>query len=214
MPTVVTLTGPGTGIVTDDAAVAITTVLTPVIQANYAAIIAQIGNAEVPGTMLACLAEINHNLGRIADQDKAIAKAIGDLNIAMGTMATASMANNSVQAMLAANTIQTNNFQTQVTKDALKRADIPEPEMPEFKEQIKTAVKEGIEFNAISRVNGAVTNFINTSIQDTATWIAGTAAYQTVSEYLKKAKDSILSIEISSGRSLASMLKTGKAPIN
>lgn len=212
MPSVVTMTGPGLATVTDDTAVAITTALTPAVTAGLNAIILQIGNPEVPGTVLACLAEINANLGRIADQDKAIAKAVSDLNVAMGTMATAAASNNAVQAMVAANQIQTNNFQTQVTKDALKRAEIPLPEIPEFKEQIKTAVQEGIEFNAISRVNGAITNFINTSIQDTATWIAGTAAYQTVESWLKSAKDSILSIEIYSGKTLDSILKSGKAP--
>lgn len=210
MPSVVTMTGPGTATVTDDAAIAITTVLTPAVTAGFTAIIAQIGNAEVPGTVLAELGQISYNLSRIADSDKAIAKAISDLNVAIGTISSAASESNAIQSMAVANQIKTSNFQIQATKDALKRADLPEPVLPGVKEQIKTAVTDGIEFGTIAAANGAINLAIKSTIQGTATWIAGTSAYQTIEGYLKQAKDSVLSIEIPSP---ASILSRGKSAI-
>lgn len=212
MPSVVTMTGPGTASVTDDTALAIKAQLVPVLTSSLNAIIAQIGNPEVPGTMLACLAEINSNLTRIADLDKSIAKSVSDLNIAIGTMASAQASNNAIQSVAVANQIATNNFQTQVTKEALERADLPQPKLPSLEEQLKTAVKEGIQFNSIATINGAITEFINSTIKATTAWIAGTAAFQTVKAYLDKVKESILAIEVPSGKSLASILQTGKVP--
>jgi hypothetical protein len=208
MPSVVTMTGPGTATVTDDAAIAITTVLTPAVVTGFTAIIAQIGNAEVPGTVLAELGQISYNLSRIADSDKAIAKAISDLNVAIGTISSAASESNAIQSMAVANQIKTSNFQMQATKDALKRADLPEPVVPEIKEQIKTAVVDGIEFGTIAAANGAINLAIKSTVQGTATWIAGTSAYQTIEGYLKQAKDSVLSIEIPSPASILSRAKS------
>jgi hypothetical protein len=202
------MTGPGTATVTDDAAIAITAVLTPAMTAGFTAIIAQIGNAEVPGTVLAELGQISYNLSRIADSDKAIAKAISDLNVAIGTISSAASESNAIQSMAVANQIKTSNFQIQATKDALKRADLPEPVLPGVKEQIKTAVTDGIEFGTIAAANGAINLAIKSTIQGTATWIAGTSVYQTVEGYLKQAKDSVLSIEIPSPASILSRAKS------
>jgi hypothetical protein len=202
------MTGPGTATVTDDAAIAITTVLTPAVVTGFSAIIAQIGNAEVPGTVLAELGQISYNLSRIADSDKAIAKALSDLNVAIGTISSAASESNAIQSMAVANQIKTSNFQIQATKDALKRADLPEPVVPEIKEQIKTAVTDGIEFGTIAAANGAINAAIKSTVQGTATWIAGTSAYQTIEGYLKQAKDSVLSIEVPSPASILSRAKS------
>ena len=208
MPTFVKMTGPGLAEVTDDAAIAITAVLTPAVVTGFTAIIAQIGNAEVPGTVLAELGQISYNLSRIADSDKAIAKAISDLNVAIGTISSAASESNAIQSMAVANQIKTSNFQIQATKDALKRADLPEPVVPEIKEQIKTAVTDGIEFGSIAAANGAINAAIKSTVQGTATWIAGTSAYQTIEGYLKQAKDSVLSIEVPSPASILSRAKS------
>jgi hypothetical protein len=211
MPSVVTMTGPGTATVTDDAAVAITAQTTALGAANTA-LIAAIGppGPAAPGTLKGTLAAINDNLGRIADQDKAIAKALYDLNIAVGTMASAVSDTNATQSMLAANQIETNNFQMQVTKEALERAGLPEPKMPAFEEQMKTAVKNGISFSAISAANGAVQHFLKQTIVSTAQWIAGTAPYMAIEGYLKKIKDSILAVEVPSLESIKNKIFSGK----
>jgi hypothetical protein len=208
MPSFVKMTGPGEAVITDDAAIAITTVLTPAVVTGFTAIIAQIGNAEVPGTVLAELGQISYNLSRIADSDKAIAKALSDLNVAIGTISSAASESNAIQSMAVANQIKTSNFQIQATKDALKRADLPEPVVPEIKEQIKTAVTDGIEFGTIAAANGAINAAIKSTVQGTATWIAGTSAYQTIEGYLKQAKDSVLSIEVPSPASILSRAKS------
>jgi hypothetical protein len=207
MPSFVKMTGPGEAFITDDAAIAITTVLTPAVVTGFSAIIAQIGNAEVPGTVLAELGQISYNLSRIADSDKAIAKALSDLNVAIGTISSAASESNAIQSMAVANQIKTSNFQIQATKDALKRADLPEPVVPEIKEQIKTAVTDGIEFGTIAAANGAINAAIKSTVQGTATWIAGTSAYQTIEGYLKQAKDSVLSIQVPSPESILSRTK-------
>jgi hypothetical protein len=213
MPTIGVMNGPGTVQIIDDAAAAITAqslAVTGALGAGFGSIITQIGNAEVPGTILACLAEINGNLTRIADADQSISKGISDLNIAIGTMSAAMSENNSIMAISAANQIQTNNFQAQVTKDALARAGIPEPIMPPLKDQLKEAVTGGLTLNTVSVASGAVTQFVKSSVTSTAIWIAETTVYQTAAGFLSKAKDSILSILPPSVQSALSKAKTGK----
>jgi len=211
MPSVVNMTGPGTATVTDDAAAAIAAQTTAMGTAN-AALIAAIGapGPAVPGTLKGTLAAINDNLGRIADQDKAIAKALYDLNIAVGTMSVAVSDSNSTKTILAANQIETNNFQTAVTKDALKRAGLPEPKMPSLEEQLKTSVENGISFSLISTANGAIQHFLQKTIKSTAEWIAGTAPYMAVEAYLKKIKDAILAIEVPSLESIKNKIFSGR----
>jgi hypothetical protein len=128
--------------------------------------------------------------------------------VAIGTISSAASESNAIQSMAVANQIKTSNFQIQATKDALKRADLPEPVLPGVKEQIKTAVTDGIEFGTIAAANGAINLAIKSTIQGTATWIAGTSVYQTVEGYLKQAKDSVLSIEIPSPASILSRAKS------
>lgn len=212
MPSVVTMTGPGSATVTDDAAVAIAAQTTALTAANTA-LIAAIGpvGPAVPGTLKGTLAAINDNLGRIADQDKAIAKALSDLQIAVGTMSVAASNNNATNTILAANQIETNNFQTAVTKDALERAGLPLPKMATLEEQLKTSVENGILFSTVSRVSGAITHFLQSTITATAQWIAGTAPYMAVEAYLKKIKDSILAVEVPSLESIKNRIFGGKA---
>jgi hypothetical protein len=211
MPSVVNMTGPGTATVTDDAAAAIALQTTAMGTAN-AALIAAIGapGPAVPGTLKGTLAAINDNLGRIADQDKAIAKALSDLQIAVGTISAAASNNNATNSCLAANQIETNNWQTAVTKDALKRAGLPEPKMPTLEEQLRTSVENGILFSTVSRVTGAITHFLQSTITSTALWISGTAPYMAVEAYLKKIKDTILAIEVPSLESIKNKIFSGR----
>jgi len=211
MPSVVTMTGPGTATITDDAAVAIAAQTAALGTAN-AALIATIGpvGPATPGTLKGTLAAINDNLGRIADQDKAIAKSLSDLTIAVGSMAAAVSESSSIQSMAAASQIETNNFQTQITKEALDRAGLPQPTLPTLEEQLKTSVKNGISFSTISAINGGATHFIKSTITSTGQWIAGTEAYMSVETYLAKIKDSILSIEVPSAESIKNKIFGGK----
>jgi hypothetical protein len=209
MPTFVTMTGPGTGSVVDDAAVAIglqTTALTGAIALATTAI-KGVPGTPVPGTLTSIEAQlnaINDNLTRIADSSKGLSSQMSKLSVDISGLGTAMNSSLALQAMSVASQVKTDNFQTQVTKDALARAGIPEPEMPPLKQQFEAAVKDGVEFNAISRTMGAITTFLTNTLTDIGTWAAGTAAYKTVDKWISDIKDSILSPSIPSLETIAS----------
>jgi hypothetical protein len=210
MPSVVTMTGPGTATVTDDAAVAIAA-QTLAQQASFNSIILQIGSTEVPGTLLAILSGINSSLANIADADKLIAKKLSDLNISTGSIAVAQSSLTAVTAMAAANQIETNNKQVAATNEALKRAGLPEPTLPSLPEQIQTSVVNGVALNQAAVVGGAVTSFITTNTVALGTWITGTKAYTTVAGWVSDAADSILGVLPPSVSSLFAKAKGGSS---
>jgi hypothetical protein len=203
------MTGPGTGTVADDAAVAIglqTTALTGAIVAATTAI-KGVPGTPVPGTLTsieAQLSEINKNIARIADSSKGLSSQMSKLSVDISGLGTAMNSSLALQSMSVASQVKADNFQTQVTKDALTRAGIPEPEMPTLKEQFETAVKDGLEFNAISRATGAITTFLTNTLTDIGTWAAGTAVYKTVEKWIGDIKDSILHPDIPSLETIAS----------
>lgn len=193
MPSVVTLSGPGQAIITDDAG---------------AAILAQ--TAALSGELFrihGAITHINANVCRVADESVKISKSVSDLNAALGALGAAQNKSNLIQATLAANQIATNNFQVAVTKQGLELTGQPIPKLPSPKEMLETAVKEAITFNQVSIAQGAVTQFINSSIADVGTWIAGTAVYQTVSSWVKSATASLAAVLPRSLRSTASIAK-------
>jgi hypothetical protein len=194
MPTTVTMTGPGSAVVTDDAAAAITLQTTALTGAISGIATVQIGTIATPGSLLFLLSQINTTLAKINDNDQTISKAVGDLNSAIGSLASAQSKSNQIQEMAAANQITTNNFQMQVTKEALKRADLPLPTLPSPKEQLETAVKEGLSLNVVSAASGAVTSMIESTAKGTATWIASTEIYRSAASYVTRAKDSLIAI--------------------
>lgn len=207
MPSFVTMTGPGTATVTDDSALAIQQQTVALTNAVAAAALKIGGAPGIPGTLFtieAQLANINTTLTRIADQDKVIASQLSKLNISLGSLTAATSSGNAMQAMVGANQIQTNNFQMQATKEALKRADLPEPTMPPIEDQLKQAVQDGVSFNIIARASGAFTDFLTSILTDITTWIKETSVYTTVAKYLEEVKDTILSIELPSTTSAKS----------
>jgi len=210
MPSVVTMTGPGTATVTDDAAVAIGA-QTLAQQAAFNSIILQIGSTEVPGTLLAILSGINDSLARIADADKLIAKKLSDINISTGSVAVAQSSMTAVTAMAAANQIETNNKQVAATNEALARAGLPEPKVPPVPEQLKESVINGVALNQAAVAGGAVSSFITTNTVALGTWITGTKAYTTVAGFISDAGDSILGVLPTSVQSLFAKAKGGSS---
>jgi hypothetical protein len=192
---------PVTASVVDTASVGIGTFVT-VLEANLASLALQIGvpgTAEVPGTLIAELGQINYNLSRIADTKKSVAKALSDLNVALGTVAVAKSEGNAVASMVTANKISTDNFYKAASGDT--------PELPPIKDMIKEALKDSGQLSSAASIAGFANSAIKRTVQGTATWISGTSAYQTVEGYLKQAKDSVLSIEIPSPASILSKTK-------
>lgn len=197
MPSFVTMTGPGTATVTDDAAAAIALQTTALTGAINTAVVKIQGATAIPGTLFtieAQLANINTTLGRIADTETLVKDQLFNLNIALAGLTSATSNNTSVQTMLAVNQIKTNNFQVAVTKDGLKAAGIPEPVMPTIIEQIQTAINEALEFASLARVAGFFTDTLNNIITGISTFITGTEVYKTVSAKLEEYKNALFNV--------------------
>jgi hypothetical protein len=172
------MTGPGTATVTDDAA---------------AAILLQNSQQLIWNTKIfAALSQINNSLQTIKDNSKVTAKATSDLQIAIASVATATSSATVIKAAEASSNIKKNNFEMQVTKASLEKTGQEVPVEPPMVEQIKEVVKDSMTMNAIAVAEGAVTNFITTQAASIATWIVETEVYRGIAEYVKKAKDTLL----------------------
>ena len=213
MPSFVTMTGPGTATVTDDAAVAIaaqTTALTAAL-VTFTTAIKGVPSTPTGGTLTAIdadLSSISKSIARIADTEITIAGQLQSLNIALAGLTSATSNNTSVQTMLAVNQIKTNNFQVAVTKDGLKAAGVPEPVMPTIIEQIQLAINEALEFASLARVAGFFTDTLNGIITGISTFITGTEVYKTVAAKLEEFKQALLVILPPSTASIAAAIET------
>lgn len=178
MPSVVTMTGPGTATVTDDAA---------------AAILLQNAQQLLWNTKIfAALSQINNSLQTIKDNSKITAKATADLQIAIASVATATSSSTVIKAAEATSNIKKNNFEMQVTKAALIKTGQEVPVELPIVEQITTTIKDSMTMNAAAVAEGAVTNFVTTQAASIATWIVQTEVYRGITDYVKRAKDTLL----------------------
>jgi hypothetical protein len=213
MPSFVTMTGPGTTTLTDDAASAIALQTTALTTAIAGLTVAIKGTPSVPtgGTLSAIdadLSAISKSIARIADTEAVISGQLQNLNIALAGLTSATSNNTSVQTMLAVNQIKTNNFQVAVTKDGLKAAGIPEPVMPTIVEQIQSAINEALEFASLARVAGFFTDTLNNIITGISTFITGTEVYKTVAAKLEEFKQALLVVLPPSAASVSAAIET------
>lgn len=179
MPTVITMTGPGTT----------TVALDPVAAAITAANLLTV--KQLTAIQAACV-EINKAVLELKNNTGVSAKALSDLQIAVASVATATASQTVIQAAQASNQIKTNNFQVQATKDALKATGQPLPVEPPIVDQITTTIQDSMQMNAIAVTQGAITNFVTTQSAAIATWITTTETYKGIASFLTKAKDTIL----------------------
>jgi hypothetical protein len=213
MPSTVTLTGPGTATVTDDAAAEIIA-LTKSLEAQNLLLI---GTPSKPGSLYSImngLATITSNLGAVADVSKGLSKALSDLDVALSVMASAQSVQNSLTAALVANQIQTNNFQVAATKEALARTDQPEPVVPTVKEQLIQGAKDSITLTTAAATEGAIIQQVQTTAVHTAGMISETEIYKDIATWLKRQKDAFLTFVTPSAKSLANTqaAETGTPP--
>jgi hypothetical protein len=190
MPTTVTMTGPGTTTIVDDAAAAIiaqTNAITATMTSNNTLLIAELTFID------SAINQININVGKLVDRSALISKAISDLEATTSVSVSSQNTMNVLQATAIANQIKTNNFQMAATKEALERTGQPVPVLPDFQEQIKEGVTDAVNLNIASTVQGAGLSFLNSTLESTASLIAGTETYKGVSAWLTKQKDVILS---------------------
>jgi hypothetical protein len=159
MPSFVSMTGPGTAVVTDDAAVAITAQTAALTGALTAQVALLIGTpvSPLPGT----LSSINLKLELIAKQlsvlvehSKTSSASISDLSVAQSALVNLQQESNMIQTMAVSDQIDTNRFQTQVTNEALDRAGIPRPKTPPFLDTLKETIKKIKDFNVLVEAEG------------------------------------------------------------
>ena len=178
MPTVATMTGPGTVTLTDDAA---------------AAIVLQTTQQLVWNTKIfTALAQINNSLQTLKDNSKITAKATSDLQIAIASVATATSSATVIKAAEASSNIKKNNFDMAVTKAALIKTGQTVPPEPPMIDQIKETITDSMTMNSIAVSEGAVTNFVTTQAASISTWILQTETYRSITAYVTKAKDTLL----------------------
>jgi hypothetical protein len=175
MPSVVTLTGPGSATVTDDAAAAIvlqTVVLTEI--------------RNIAGNNANVMVDLKKEISALSD-------ACNTLKTSIGSIATMSAGTNAIIAMQAANQIQTNNFQVQATKEALERTGQPVPVPPPVAEQIKTAVKDSSVLMEVGQAEGAIVNQINVMAGNFVTWVGSfLPSFTDVSGWIKRKFQAVL----------------------
>jgi hypothetical protein len=192
MPSTVTLSGPGTATITDDAAAVLTT--------NLPLLTAQLTRIQGTG------ANINYNIIELKKATVMLASSVQGLEISIGSLAVASSTHNALMAAMAANQIRTNNFQMQATKEALERTGQPIPEEPPMSQQIEDTMSDSVSMTSIAQTSGAINAGINSSITQLGTWIAQTKAYKTVSSWLSQGKDFIFVYLPDSAKDLASKI--------
>jgi len=178
MPSVVTMTGPGTATITDDAATAIALQTTAI-------------TAELV-FIFGALSQINNSLQTLKDNSKITAKATSDLQIAIASVATATSSATVIKAAEASSNIKKNNFDMAVTKASLIKTGQTVPTEPEMSVQLKETITDSITMNSLAVSEGAVTNFVTTQAASISTWIVETEVYRSITAYVTKAKDTLL----------------------
>jgi hypothetical protein len=159
MPSFVTMTGPGTATVTDDAALAITAQTATLSAAIQAAVLQLIGSSIIPGTLGAIdnkLDLIANQLTGLADNADILSKTVSDLKSSQAALVSLQQESNIMQTMAVSDQIDTNRFQTQVTNEALDRAGIPRPKMPPFLDTLKETLKKVKDFNILVETEGLI----------------------------------------------------------
>jgi hypothetical protein len=137
----------------------------------------------------ACLVEVNKSLRETKNFQTSIPPAVDALSPSIFSITAGKTVQTAIIAASAANQIKTNNFKVEIKKQAGDN-----PEMPTSVIQIKDSVVDSIEMTSASRVATAISNYGNSVTSSIANAITGTETYKTVVDYLKKAKDQLLSL--------------------
>ena len=140
----------------------------------------------------ATLANLVAAVGAIADHTQASGKALSDVNSAIGGMQTALHDSAATQQIAAASQVKKNEFDMAVTKQGLAKNGEDPPPQPTLKEQIKSAVNDGLDMHAATKASGFVTQKIEDAITDIQKWIVSSEIYQGITAWLSKQKDAVL----------------------
>ena len=175
--------------VVDNYGIAITTVGTLTAEAIAAAALKITGAPGIPGTLStieAQLANVNTTLLRIADNKKALADMLINLNIAVAAMVVAKNTETANLNVTAVNAVKSNNFYV--------AASTVQPVMPPLEEQIKEALDDAKSFITASSLLGFINTTMNSITFGITTYIVGTEVYKTASAKIEEYKNAVFSI--------------------
>ena len=143
----------------------------------------------VPGTLFtieAQLANVNMSLLRIADNKKALADMLINLNIAVAAMVSAKNNENVNLKVTAVNAVKSNNF--------YMAASTSQPVMPPLEDQIKEALKDAAAFATGSTLLGFINTTMNSITFGITTYIVGTSVYKTAAAKLEEYKNALFNV--------------------
>lgn len=180
------------------------------IAAISAAILKIQGAPGVPGTLWAVdsdLSALSKSLSKIADNKKALADTLINLNVAVSAMVVAKNNENANLNVTAVNAIKSNNY--------YMAASTVQPVLPPIEDQIKEALKDAAAFATGATALGFINTTINSMTFQISTYIAGTETYKTIAAKFDEFKQSVLSVfapSISSVKETAETLSGVKGP--
>jgi len=196
MPSFVTMTGPGTATVTDDASAAIAA-QTIALEASIAAAVLAItgkGGSVMEGTLSDIankLAAINGNLSQIAGNSTAMAASMSKVETATAATAAAARKSNSIQLAAATDQMMTNEYQKQVTNEALTRAGITLPVLPDFEKIIKEKIKDALNFNTMIKTEGMISQALEDTTEELQNYFKQMAAAFGITKYIQDKIDAL-----------------------
>ena len=140
------------------------------------------------------LAAIAKTLSRVADNKKALADMLINLNIAVAAMVVAKNNENVNLKVTTVNAVKSNNF--------YMAASTVQPVMPPLEDQIKEALKDAAAFATGTTLLGFINTTMNSIIFGITTYVVGTEIYKTVTAKFEEFKQSVLSVFAPSIQSL------------
>ena len=196
MPTFVNMTGPGTAVVTDDAAAAITLQTEALSLAITGAVATLIGppGSVVKGTLNDIankLDAINGNLSLMARESKAMSAAIGKVETATAATASAARLSTAIQSVAATDQMMTNERQKQVTNEALTRAGIKLPVLPDFEKIAEEKIKDALNFNAMMKAQGMITKALEDTAEELLNYFKLVAKEFGITKYIQDKIDAL-----------------------
>jgi hypothetical protein len=199
MVTTVVATGPGSTTITDDNALQTALASAKQVSDDAAALAEQAAQLTETERFRNTVAAMALSLSTIADSSKAISQKLDSINSAIGGMQTAIHDQTLTMQSVGANQMKKNKFDEALTKQKLKETgqqstlDAVDAQTGDFIEMIKQDVKDGMIVHAEIKAQGFITQKIEDAVEDIKSWILSSAVYQSVSGWLAKEKDALLS---------------------
>ena len=199
MVTTVVATGPGSTTVTEDTAAAVAASSAKQVADDANAIAqakAQLLEMERIRNTLAAMAL---SLSTIADSSKAISQKLDNLNSAIGGMQAAIHDQTLTLQSIGANQMKKNAFDQALTKQKLIETgqqttlDAVNAKTSDLKGILKQDVTDGMLVHAEIKTQGFIITKIEDAIEGITSWISVSSIYQTITDWLSREKDVVLS---------------------